>query len=92
MFNNKRKYKVADLLYLVDNKEIFHCFISDYRFRKTRYLVGLSEKVSLDGSRETINCYKYPRGFRVVSDKDLYPTFKEAREQLKKGKKWIHSN
>ncbi len=87
MFNTKRKYKVADLLYLVDNKEIFHCFISDYCFRKTRYLVGLSEKVSLDGSRETINCYKYPRGFRVVSDKNLYPTFKEVSEQLKKRKK-----
>ena len=83
----RKKYNVADLVYIVDGKDIFHCFISDRCLIGNRYLVGLSERIDSDGTpREPINCYKYPRGFRKVSSKNLYSTLEEAIESLRKRK------
>lgn len=79
-----KKYNVADQVYIVDGKDIFLCFVSHHYLIGNRYLVGLSEKIDPDGTpRESVNCYKYPRGFRKVNSKNLYSTLEDAKEKLR---------
>ncbi len=78
-----QKYNVADQVYIINDGHICLCFISDYYKKDGVYKIGISE-VEYPGEKFVVNPYKYKNGFQKVPADNIYKTFNEALEKLKR--------